>query len=74
LWSEPRDAFEVALVNVALKPALLDAVLVGKVEAELVEGVGSTGHTLCIGELNKADEGSEVVLAQALINVLVQLC
>ena len=73
--NEPRDAFKVVLVDVALKQTLLDPVLealVSKVDAELVEGVGSTGHVLWAGEVEKADEGSEVVLSQTLINVLVQ--
>ena len=47
LRKEPRNAFEVILIDVALKQALLYPVLealVSKADAELVKGVGSIGH------------------------------
>jgi hypothetical protein len=42
-------------------------------QLRLVEGVGSTGHVQCAGEVEKADEGSKVIHAQRLIDVLVQV-
>ena len=63
MGNEPRDAFKVVLVDVALKQTPLNPVLealVSKADAELVEGVGSTGHVLWAGEVEKADKDSEV--------------
>ena len=70
-----RDALDVVLVDVRLEKPLLHKMLqplVGKVDAELIEGVGPAGHVLRAGEIEKADKGGEIVLAEALVDVLVQ--
>ena len=40
--------------------------------AELIQGVGAAGHVLGSMKVEEADEGAEVVLAKALVDVLVQ--
>lgn len=61
----------------SLKDTFLDEVLqafIGKVDAELIKGVGATGHVLWSGEVEKANECVKVFTAQPLVNMLVQPC
>ena len=54
---------------------LLDPVLemfVGEVDAKLIEGVGTAGHVLGPGNIEETDECGKVVLAEPLIDMLVQ--
>ena len=46
--------------------------LVREVDAELVQRVGTRGHVLRTWEIKETNEGGEVILAQALVDVLVQ--
>jgi hypothetical protein len=56
------------------KPPLSPVVqsLIGKIDAEVIEGVGSAGHVLGAQEVEKADESSKIITAQTLIDVLIQ--
>jgi hypothetical protein len=70
-----RYALGCVLVNVGLEKPLLDPVvqpLIGEVDAEVIEGVRSTRHVLWSREIEETDERSEVVTAQALVDMLIQ--
>ena len=56
------------------KPSLNPVVqsLIGEVDAEVIERIGSAGHVLGAGKVEKADESGKIIAAQTLVDVLIQ--
>lgn len=77
MWHKARDAFGVVLLDMTLEEALLGPVLqtfVGKVDAELIKGVGAAREVLGTGQVEQTNEGGKVVTAETLVDVLVEPC
>ena len=75
LWDETGDPFGGVFVHISFKEQLLDPVLetfVGKVNAKMIEGVGTAGHVLGPGNIEETNENGKVVFAEPLINMFVQ--
>ena len=69
------DTLCLVLVNMQLEDTLLDKVLqtlVGKVDAELVKGVGAASHVLRTRKIKEPDECVKVVTTEVLVDVFIQ--
>ena len=75
LWDETGGPFGGVFVHIPFKERLLDPVLemfIGKVDAKMIEGVGTAGHVLGPRNIEETDENGKVVFAEPLINMFVQ--
>jgi len=60
----------VALKRPPLNPVVQS--IIGKVDAEVIQGVGSAGHVLGARKVEEADESGKIITAQTLVDVLIQ--
>jgi hypothetical protein len=60
----------VTLTKLPLNPAVQS--LIGKVDVDVTEGVGSAGHVLGARMVEEADESGKIITAQTLVDVLIQ--
>jgi hypothetical protein len=68
-------AFSCVLVDVTLKKPPLNLVvqsLIGEVDAEVIQGVGSAGHVLGAQKVEEVNESGKIITAQTLVDVLIQ--
>ena len=75
LWDETGDAFDGVFVHMLFEERLLDPVLetfVGRVDAKLIEGVGTAGHVLGPGIIEETDESGKIVFAEPSVDMFVQ--
>jgi hypothetical protein len=60
----------VTLKRPSLNPVVQS--LIGEVDAEVIEGIGSAGHVLGARKVEEADESGKIIAAQTLVDVLIQ--